>query len=185
VPTELPPGSAVAATPTPTLPSFHPAGSEGTGLGRTFGPNDSGAVSGGGRTGGPSGPFWPPIVGGTVLVGLLAVWLIRPRRPKEPEAVYRSVVRLASRLGYKPHPTQTVYEYTGMLADVAPGARDPLGVVATATVEVAYGRRRLAEDRLTALAAAHDLVRRSLLRLAFRLPRPRRKAGPAGKRRKA
>ena len=57
--------------------------------------------------------------------------------------MYRGMVRLASRLGYRPRPTQTVYEYTGMLADVVPGARDSLGVVATATVEVAYGRRRL------------------------------------------
>ena len=73
----------------------------------------------------------------------------RPGRLERPDSVYQSVVRLASRLGYRPQPTQTVYEYTGMLADVVPQAREPLDVVATAAVEVTYGKRQLGTDRLT------------------------------------
>jgi hypothetical protein len=80
------------------------------------------------------------------------------------------VVRLASRLGYKPAPTQTVYEYTGMLADVVPKARGSLGVVATAAVEVTYGRHVLGAERLAALATAQRMVRQALFGLVWRLP---------------
>ena len=44
-----------------------------------------------------------------------------------------------------------------MLADVVPGARDSLGVVAMATVETAYGRRRLGSERLISLATAQRM----------------------------
>ena len=121
-------------------------------------------------------------------LGLLAVallfWSRRPRRPQAPDSVYRGIVRLASRLGLKPHPNQTVYEYTGMLADIVPGARDPLGVVATAEVEVTYGRRSLSEERLVTLQAAENRVRAALLRLIVRLPGrgPRTAARKRGKR---
>jgi hypothetical protein len=97
-----------------------------------------------------------PVVIGTPAFGLalILVWRRRKRRLQGPNTVYRGVVKLASRLGYKPLPTQTVYEYTGMLADLVPRARDPLGIVAMAEVEVTYGRRHLATDRLVSLAAA-------------------------------
>jgi hypothetical protein len=114
-----------------------------------------------------------------LLLALLVLWRRRPRRLEGPDAVYRGIVRLASRLGYRPEPTQTVYEYTGMLAEQVPGARDPLGVVATATVEVTYGRRKMGTDRMQALAVAQTRIRRALLRLAFRLPRRGKKGrGP-------
>jgi hypothetical protein len=92
-----------------------------------------------------------------------------------PDTVYRNVVRLASRLGYKPRPTQTVYEYTGMLADVVPRARESLGIVANATVDVTYGRQTLSSERLVFLATAQRIVRQALLRLAFRRPQFRRR----------
>jgi hypothetical protein len=88
---------------------------------------------------------------------------------------------MASRLGYKPAPTQTVYEYTGMLADLVPRAKDPLGLVATAQVEVIYGRRHLGADRLATLESARRRVRQALLRLVFRLPMRRSGASAKGK----
>jgi hypothetical protein len=84
--------------------------------------------------------------------------------------VYRRMIRMASRLGYRPRPTQTIYEYTGMLAEILPGARDSLGVVARATVEVEYGKRRLSSSRLEALAGAYDSIRGAMLRLFLRRP---------------
>jgi hypothetical protein len=70
-----------------------------------------------------------------------------------------------------------------MLAERVPRARDPLGVVATATVEVTYGRRKLGADRLQAISVARTRIRRALLRLAFRLPHRGKKGGkPRGQR---
>jgi hypothetical protein len=125
-------------------------------------------------SGGPGGLILVPAI--LLLVAALALfvlWRRRSLRLEDPDSVYRDVVKLASRLGYKPRPTQTVYEYTGMLADVVPRARESLGVVATASVEVTYGKRQLSSERLEFLALAHRLVRQALLGLAIRLPRLR------------
>jgi hypothetical protein len=176
-PTELPAGGEVLPSPSPSAagtsgpPEFRPTPQPG----------------GGGVT--PAAP--PPSSGTGILIplaivlvvglALVLLWRRRPRRLHAPDTVYRGIVRLASRLGYKPLATQTVYEYTGMLADIVPGARDPLGVVATAEVEVAYGRRQLGADRLTTLNEAERRVRAALYRLLLRLPGRRPK--PAATRR--
>ena len=123
----------------------------------------------------------PALILLVVLLALLVVWRRRPRRLESPEALYRGVVRAASRLGYQPLPTQTVYEYTGMLADVVPRARDPLGEVATAQVEVVYGRRQLPTERLISLAAAQRRVRQALLRLLLHFPSRGPKRQPRGR----
>lgn len=121
-------------------------------------------------------------ISAVIALALFVFWR-RPRRLEAPETVYRNLVRLASRMGYKPAPTQTVYEYTGMLAEILPVARDSLGVVATATVEVTYGKRQLGSERLVSLAAAQRMVRRALLRMMLRLPglrgRGKGSSGPA------
>jgi hypothetical protein len=177
----LPAGSAVSASPIPSLGSFEPNGTF-AGPSVSARPEESEEP---GAAGGSSGSGLPllPIAAGVALVGLAALWWLRPKRLEEPQVVYRRIVRLASRLGYRPHPTQTVYEYTGMLAEVAPRARDPLGVVATATVEVTYGKRRMETERLSTLAAAYEQIRRALLRLPFRLPR-RKARGRQGSQRR-
>jgi hypothetical protein len=182
VPTELPAGSAVSPSPTPSSGTLEPVDTFVPGASRSLGPDESTAPVAP-KGGSESNPPILPILAGVLAAGGVALWLMRPRRLEEPEVVYRRVVRLASRMGYRPHPTQTVYEYTGMLADVAPNARDPLGVVATAAVEVTYARRRLGTERLTALASAHELIRKALLRLAFKLPR-RKSGGSQGSRRR-
>jgi len=168
-PTELPAGSEVKASPTPSSSDLE--------SGQTIAPDvtprhGGGAISTDSTDNGGPGKFLIPIVIGTPAFGLalILIWRRRKRRLQGPNTVYHGVVKLASRLGYKPLPTQTVYEYTGMLADLVPRARDPLGIVAMAEVEVTYGRRDLATDRLISLAAAQRRVRQALLRLVFRIP---------------
>jgi hypothetical protein len=82
--------------------------------------------------------------------------------------VYASVAALARRFGFGPRPTQTAFEYATALGDVLPGVRPELHTVATAKVEVSYGRRELGEDRIKALRDSYRRLRVGLLRLAFR-----------------
>jgi len=97
-----------------------------------------------------------------------------PRGPTHPETAWRGVVGLASRFGWAPRPTQTPYEYAGALSEVLPVARPDLYTVATAKVEVVYGRHTLDHDRLARVRLAQRRLRITLLRLIFRRPaRPR------------
>jgi hypothetical protein len=118
-----------------------------------------------------------------VIVGAIGTvaWRRGPRGPVSPDEAYRSVARIATRLGFAPRPTQTVYEYAGALADELPMARPELETVARAKVEVAYGGRTLGDDRLAGLREAYRRLRVQLLRLVLRRrrgrprgPRPRR-----------
>jgi hypothetical protein len=184
-PTALAPGGAPSETP---IPSETPSPSNTAAEGRPI--PSRGPAAGAGSTTTDYGPAPLLATGSVVLVlalVLFVLWRRRPRPLEEPETVYRNVVRLASRLGYKPQPTQTVFEYTGMLADVVPQARDSLGIVATATVEVNYGKRKLSSERLAFLANAQKIIRGAFLRLAFRVPglrgRGRAPGGSATRRR--
>jgi len=177
VPTVLPEGAAGSQTPLPSVTPrtsssrITPRPSLGGGVATTVpGDDNRGAAL-----------LISALLAVVLLVALFVLWRRRPHRLDGPDAVYRRIVRLASRVGYRPGPTQTVYEYTGMLADRVPKARESLAIVATATVEVTYGRRNLDTDRLQSLSAAYALVRRALLRLALRLP-PRSKKGPRARR---
>ena len=180
VPTNLPQGSPASpsqspsSTPTRNAGSAHPTSSTSAGATTT--------TPGGGDNRGAA-LLVAGILAAILLLALFVLARRRPRRLEGPDAAYRSIVRLASRLGYRPEPTQTVYEYTGMLAERVPRARDPLGVVATAAVEVTYGRRKLGADRLQAISVARTRIQRALLRLAFRLPHRGKKGGkPPGQR---
>jgi transglutaminase-like putative cysteine protease len=178
-PTILVPGVALSSSPSPTIDANASAASA------TARPTEPPAPASGRTSGdaGPAGLLIPTGLGSVLALGLFVLWRRRPRRLDEPATVYSNLVKLAGRLGYKPQPTQTVYEYTGMLAEVVPKARDSLGVVAMATVEASYGRRRLGSERLMTLAAAQRMVRQALLLLLLRVPRlPRRgrnRRGPA------
>jgi hypothetical protein len=119
-----------------------------------------------------------------VIVGAVAAiaWGRGPRGPVTADDAYRSIARLATRLGFAPRPNQTIYEYAGALADELPMVRPELETVANAKVEVAYGGRILGEDRLAGLRTAHRRLRVQLLRLLMRRrrrsrsPRPRRRS---------
>jgi transglutaminase-like putative cysteine protease len=170
-PTILPAGQAVQATP---KPSVAPSGANAT-IRPTPVPNTGGAT---GPTSGGNSPvplLIPLALAIVIFLAMFTYWRRRPRRPDEPDTVYRRIVWLATRLGFKPRPTQTVYEYAGMLARIVPTARDSLGVVATATVEVQYGKRQMSTAQLTVLARAQRRIQQALLRLAFKLPSLRRR----------
>jgi transglutaminase-like putative cysteine protease len=107
------------------------------------------------------------LLGIVVLVAFLA-WRRGPQGATTPEGVYASVTGIARRFGFGPRPTQTAFEYASALGDVLPGVRPELQTVASAKVEVAYGRRELADDRIRTLRDSYRRLRVGLLRLAFR-----------------
>ena len=102
-----------------------------------------------------------------VLVAFLA-WRRGPRGATTPEGVYASVTAIARRFGFGPRSTQTAFEYATALGDILPAVRPELHTVATAKVEVAYGRRELDGDRILSLRVSYRRLRVALLRLAFR-----------------
>jgi len=169
IPTELPAGPTVSpGMPTPSTTPL-PAPSR-TGRDGRLEPDGAGPVVPPPASSGGIGPsIVLVILGIPVVLAILAWWWRRrPVRPVEPEAAYRTVERTASRLGFPPRPTQTVYEYVGGLADALPIAAPELQLVALAKVEATYGRKRLGPDRLRALGAAQRRLRLLLLRLGLR-----------------
>ena len=165
------------------LPSGQPVASPTVNPSASFGPRDdrdedgpnprrSPGTAGAGvvRNDPPVGPFIVIALLLIVSVGLVAflAWRRGPRGPTTPEGAYAGVTRLAARLGFGPQPTQTAYEYAAALGDILPGIRPELQTVATAKVEVAYGRRTLGDDRIRALRESYRRLRVGLLRLLFR-----------------
>ena len=154
------------ATPTPSRnPAIIPAPPKG----------DEGSLPPGGRR---TTPVNRPSNGAYIAIGIALLAIVLggaflayrrgPRGAMTPDGVYASVAGLARRFGFGPRPTQTAFEYATALGDVLPGVRPELLTVATAKVEVAYGRRELGDDRLKALRDSYRRLRVSLLRLAFR-----------------
>jgi Transglutaminase-like superfamily/Domain of unknown function (DUF4129) len=130
-----------------------------------------GSTFGGGSTpsgGGPGLVIVAVLLLLSVLVLAFLAWRRGPRGATTPDGVYASVTGLARRFGFGPRPTQTAFEYAAALGEVLPGVRPELETVASAKVEVAYGRRTLGEDRLVALRTSYRRLRVALLRLAFR-----------------
>jgi transglutaminase-like putative cysteine protease len=112
------------------------------------------------------------VIGGLLVVvlgSLMAVaWWRGPRGEVTPETAWASVSRSASRFGFAPRPTQTVYEYAASLGDLVPVARPDIATVAEAKVETTYARVELTPDREHAVTAAVRRLRLSLVRLLFR-----------------
>ena len=103
-----------------------------------------------------------------VLLAAFLAWRRGPRSASTPDGVYTSIANLARRFGFGPRPTQTAYEYATALGEILPNVRPELQTVATAKVEVAYGRRALGDDRLRTLRDSYRRLRVQLLRLALR-----------------
>ena len=164
----LPSGRPVASgTPRPSgsagatqRPDRTPRDNEPNDSGAGIGPIDRGSV----------GPLIAVTLLLLLMVGGLAfvAWQRGPRGATSADGAYGTVLRIASRFGFGPRPSQTVYEYAGTLGDLLPIARPELETVAQAKVEAVYGRRVLGEERLVSLRVAQRQLRVTLLRLAFR-----------------
>ena len=172
----LPAGRPVASpSPTP-FRSRSPNDAEGPDNPRRSPGEDAGLI------GGPRGPGAGPfiVIAILLLVSVAGIaylaWRRGPRGPTTPEGAYAGVARLAARFGFGPRPTQTAYEYAAALGDVLPNIRPELHTVASAKVEVAYGRRTLGDERIRALRESYRRLRVALLRLVF-LRRSRRVRG--------
>ena len=164
----LPSGRPVASgTPRPSgsagatqRPDRTPRDNEPNDSGAGIGPIDRGSI----------GPLIAVTLLLLLMVGGLAfvAWQRGPRGATSADGAYGTVLRIASRFGFGPRPSQTVYEYAGTLGDLLPIARPELETVAQAKVEAVYGRRVLGEERLVSLRVAQRQLRVTLLRLAFR-----------------
>jgi transglutaminase-like putative cysteine protease len=171
-PQSLPSGA--VETPHPTVLST-PGGTELPGdLARR---TPSGQTPGSaGTTSSGSGPFIAIAILLAVGIGALALTARRraPRKPMHPDQAWGSLGRLASRFGFGPRPTQTVYEYAGVLGDAVPRVRADLTTVARAKVEVAYGRQELGVERMRSIGDAYRRLRFAIIRFGLR---PRRRRG--------
>jgi transglutaminase-like putative cysteine protease len=157
-----------SAAPVPSFPLPSGAGRDGPDpIGSRRPATGAGSTGSGGSNGGPLVAMTILLVAVVVLVGFLA-WRRGPRGATTPDGVYASVAGIARRFGFGPRPTQTAFEYATALGDVLPGVRPELHTVATAKVEVAYGRRELGDERLRTLRDSYRRLRVALLRLAFR-----------------
>ena len=110
-----------------------------------------------------------------IITAAAAAWLRGPRGEVTPDTAWRSMSRSASRFGFGPRPTQTVYEYAATLGDLVPVAQADLQTVAEAKVETTYANVRLGGARLEAVRAATRRLRISLLRLLIRRPGRRKR----------
>jgi transglutaminase-like putative cysteine protease len=171
VPEAIPLGAPQPIPTTKPLPSLNLASGAGRDGADPLGsrrPAGAGTTSrSGGSNAGPFVAIGIVLVALVVLVGFLA-YRRGPRGATTPDGVYASVAALARRFGFGPRPTQTAFEYATALGDVLPGVRPELQTVATAKVEVSYGRRELGDDRIKALRDSYRRLRVGLLRLAFR-----------------
>ena len=177
-PAALPEGAPVE----PATPA--PSSSAGAGaVGRTF-PNEGREDLGGA---GPVGTA-PSRSGDTVLLIILTVllalavvavavtaWARGPRGDVSPERAWQALSKTASRFGFAPRPTETVYEYAASLGELVPAAEEDLQTVAVARVETVYAHVSIAGPRLQAVRAAARRLRLTMLRLALRRPDRRRR----------
>jgi transglutaminase-like putative cysteine protease len=111
------------------------------------------------------------VLGVATGVGLYYFGRRRQRRPLEVARAYDGLTRLATRLGYGPRPTQTIYEYTGGLAQLVPAVAADLDLLAAAKVEATYGRRQPSKSITFRLGLAYRRIRLNLLRLILRRAR--------------
>ena len=171
----LPSGNPVASSPRPSTS----AGPAATRRERDIPEEDPGGVGAAGAKngGGPAGPLIA--VTGLLLLTIggaaFVLWRRGPRGATTADNAYGSVARLASRFGFGPRPTETVYEFAGSLGEVLPDSRPELQTVARAKVESVYARQILAGERLEQVRAAQRRLRVALLRLAFRRKDRRRR----------
>jgi transglutaminase-like putative cysteine protease len=138
------------------------------------GPNASNRVTPTVPAGGRGGSNTPILVGfaitllAVVLLIAFLAWRRGPRGVTTADGFYASIAGTARRFGFGPRPTQTAFEYANALGEVLPRSRPELQTVASAKVEVAYGRKTIEDERMRSLRDSYRRLRVALLRLAFR-----------------
>jgi hypothetical protein len=98
------------------------------------------------------------LLAGTIGALILIAWWRGPRGEVSPETAWASVSKSASRFGFAPRPTQTVYEYASSLGELVPVAKPDITTVADAKVETTYARAALTPEREHAVAVAMRLL---------------------------
>jgi transglutaminase-like putative cysteine protease len=161
VPTAAPPTASAGTgpgTPRPSRREFEPAGGSG-------GLTPTGSAQ-------PADRVLAALIGGllALTVGslIVAAWWRGPRGELSPENAWLWVSGAASRLGFAPRPTETVYEYATSLGELIPVARPDINTVAEAKVETTYARLELTPEREHDVALALRRLRLSLVRLLFK-----------------
>lgn len=117
------------------------------------------------------------LLAGSLGALIVAAWYRGPRGEVSADTAWTAVSTTASRFGFAPRPTQTVYEYASSLADLVPMARPDITVIADAKVEATYARVELTPEREHAVAAAMRRLRVSLVRLLFMRGKGRARRG--------
>lgn len=163
-----PPVASPSPTPSGLKPSVQPQPSRRT----QADPGGDASATAAGAGGGPGNRALAIVLALLVALAVaglaLSAWLRGPRGELSPDGAWRTMSRVASRLGFAPRPTETVYEYATSLGALVPVARADLDTVAVAKVETAYAGARLGVERLAAVREATRRLRVSLLRLVLR-----------------
>ena len=175
LPTEIPAGPNV--TPAPPSPSSSASGEEDPDPSRR-----PGLPAGQQAT--PPGPDQPAdrtlFIVLTVMLALVvlaiavAAWARGPRGEVSPESAWQTLSRTASRLGLGHDPLRRSTSTRPRSGSSCRWQKD-LRTVAEAKVETAYAGARLGGARLDAVRDATRRLRISMLRLALRRPRRRRR----------
>jgi Transglutaminase-like superfamily/Domain of unknown function (DUF4129) len=172
--TEIPEGDEGSEGPAPSLDPLEPSPSPGAvEPSPSPAPIDDGGVDPTSADSGPDLPLLASLVGLGVLgalfvAGGVGLFLIRRLPRGDATLAYRGIVRLASRLGHGPAPSQTEFEYVHALGETLPSVGQELELVAKVHVEAVYGRRGASADMLASLREAYARVRTALLRLVVR-----------------
>ena len=124
--------------------------------------------------GGPPDPILPGLL--LLVLGVLALVGIRTWRTvripgRDPELLWRGIVRLAAPAWRRPVPAETAFEYTELLAERLPAVGEELHALAKARVALVYGGRPMPEGESEGLLGAYRRVRAALLGARFRRPR--------------
>jgi transglutaminase-like putative cysteine protease len=168
-PQTIPVGAPVPAASTPAS-SLDPSSNRPLPTHRIFEPGD-------GSTGSSTPPPQPAdrtlaaliavLLVGTLGALIAIAWWRGPRGEVSPDTAWTTMSKAASRFGFAPRPTQTVYEYATSLGDLVPIARPDISTIADAKVETTYARAELTPEREHAVVLAMRRLRVSLVRLLF------------------
>ena len=170
-PDTIPVGAPVPSASIPTT-SFDPATGSSRPTRRPFEPGGGTTTAGKPPTSAQPADRSLAVLIAVLLAGTLGsliafAWWRGPRGEVSPDTAWTTVAKAASRFGFAPRPTQTVYEYATSLGELVPVARPDISTIADAKVETTYARVELTPEREHAVMLAMRRLRVSLVRLLF------------------